>query len=137
MRSLNDVQAALGILRVLIAKGDVSLEDKLSVIDEKLEEIGYVVSDLLLSRQTVDHVVVKDDFETAGIDLAEVAEQFYTLLKEQSFNNLYAFYDEEGMHDISHPGMRQACASALIRLSRENKREPRMLWVSISGGNDE
>ena len=137
MRSLNDVQAALGILRVLIAKGDVSLEDKLSVIDEKLEEIGYVVSDLLLSRQTVDHVVVKDDFETAGIDLADVAEQFYTLLKEQSFNNLYTFYDEEGMHDISHPGMRQACASALIRLSRENKREPRMLWVSISGGNDE
>lgn len=137
MRSLNDVQAALGILRVLIAKGGVSLEDKLSVIDEKLEEIGYVVSDLLLSRQTVDHVVVKDDFETAGIDLAEVAEQFYTLLKEQSYNNLYAFYDEEGMHSISHPGMRQACASALIRLSRENKREPRMLWVSISGGNDE
>jgi len=133
--ALDGVDAILGI----IAKGDADPSVKLVAIRKLAETLRNDIQDI--SDVEYANYIAADD-ETA-FDMAGAVETLHERLAKQDFNNLYAYYDIDGIRFADdRPPVRVAIAKALLQIAVELKRDANPAWegvVSVEGfiGDDE
>jgi hypothetical protein len=135
--ALDGVEAILGI----IAKGDADPSVKLVAIRKLAETLRNDIQDLA----DVDYAnyIAADEGDEKPFDMAGAVETLHERLAKQDYNNLYAYYDIDGIRFADErPPVRVAIAKALLQIAVELKRDANPAWegvVSIEGfiGDDE
>lgn len=133
--ALDGVEAILGI----IAKGDADPSVKLVAIRKLAETLRNDIQDITDSEYS--NYIVADEAPT--FDMAGAVETFRERLALQEYNNLYAYYDLDGIRFADdRPPVRVAIAKALLQIAVELKRDANPAWegvVSVEGfiGDDE
>lgn len=122
--ALDGVDSILGI----IAKGDADPSVKLVAIRKLAETLRNDIQDL----SDVEYSSYIENSEESTFDMAAAVETLRERLAKQEYNNLYAYYDFEGLiHSDERPAVRVAIAKALLQIAVELKRDPNPAWEGI------
>lgn len=122
--ALDGVESILGI----IAKGDADPSVKLVAIRKLAETLRNDIQDL----SDVEYSSYIENSEESTFDMAAAVEQLRERLAKQEYNNLYAYYDFDGLiHSDERPSVRVAIAKALLQIAVDLKRDPNPAWAGI------
>ncbi len=136
--ALDGVETILGI----IAKGDADPSVKLTTIRTLAEALRNDIQDIAANVYS-NYIEADDDDTEETFDMAGAVETLRERLAKQEFNNLYSFYDIDGLRfSDERPKVRVAMARALMQIAVDLKRDPNPAWegvVSTEGyfGGDE
>jgi hypothetical protein len=125
--SLSTALDGIENILTVIKKGDAPPEQKLTAILHLAEVLRNDLQDV--ADETYGEYV--PELPPPTFDMQEAIESFLVAFRKQEYNNLYSFYNLQPFADEHDPHIRNAMASALVKLAVELKREPNPTWALL------